>query len=79
MMRKRLTKREKLAVKKWFELSNYGRSYFCPFYNLDFGCKICLSWFPRTDKTHVCPCRDYSLKTVIRRAKEMIKFERRLP
>ena len=75
MMRKKLTKREKLGVKKWLDLNNFDSIDQCPFdeFYSDSLCDICFSWFPKIDKMWDCPCHKYSFKTVIKRAKEMME------
>jgi hypothetical protein len=75
MMRKKLTKKEKLAIKKWLDSNSHDRMSLCTFNIRDWNssCGICFSWFPKIEKTNSCPCREYSLKTIIKRAKEMME------
>ena len=68
-MKKKLTKGQKEGVRNWLDKKDYVR---CPF-DSPKDCHICESWFPKTKGTPYHPCDDYSLTTVIRLAKEMVK------
>jgi hypothetical protein len=63
-------------VKEWLELE-YGYSTTCPFHS-EFPAphEICGSWFPNasSDGFGKCPCQQYAISTVRRRAREMIRF-----
>jgi len=74
-MRKKLTEKQKLPVKKWLDSNSHDRMSLCIFNIWDWNssCGICFSWFPKIKKMNSCPCKEYSLKTVIKRAKEMIE------
>jgi hypothetical protein len=80
----KLTKKEKECVKEWLKDKDCGR---CPFTSIkrhlcfiaipENRHRICKSWFPKLIDNRLfnsnCPCSNYNLSTVIRRAKEMIK------
>ena len=75
----KLSKKTKQAIEGWLELQEVDKSHRCPFGCLDFAkpCKnICRAWFPRAKVWEGCPCHCYSLETVIKRAREMIRGEK---
>jgi hypothetical protein len=82
-MRIKLTKAERASVRKWLD---EGITEHCPFmntyrslYNPKMGHRICRSWFPRcipaaeNRYSGRCPCYVYTLETVLKRAREMVK------
>lgn len=83
MKRFRLPKGAKAAVREWLELPGLeGRDFAddckentCPFIDVPRPrcSKVCEGVFPRTKLTGQCPCHQYTLDYVIRRAKEIIR------
>ncbi len=70
-------KKEKYYIKIWLKLSNAEKDYACPFFDSPVypSCNFCLSWFPRR-KVLKCPCLNYTLKYVIKRAKQMLEDDK---
>ncbi len=68
--RKELTEIQKGKVNEWLK---HERIDYCPFAGegVKTVCPICQSWFPKIG--FLCPCHIYSLSTIIKRAKEMMK------
>jgi len=77
----RLNQEEKKSVRSWLR-TLYKRTT-CPFYTFDRckeECKVCYEAFPliTRDKygyVRSCPCAEYNLDTVIKRAKEMLRCQ----
>jgi len=76
-MKGKIPKRAKHAVKEWLKFED---KLDCPFHyplyrDRSWACKnICAIWFPRVSSiSKDCPCQLYALKTVVKRAREMIK------
>ncbi len=79
-MKKRLTKEQKECVREWLKLSWQKKKERCPFQLSEpRPHALCASWFPRCAlpdeerKGNICPCDNYFLSTVIKRARLMIK------
>jgi hypothetical protein len=61
---------EKKRVEKWLELNESEKEENCPFvFSKKARCNLCAEIFPRTKKRG-CPCFNYSLNYVTRKAKE---------
>ncbi len=78
-MKKALNMKQKACVKKW--LKSGSKEDDCPFqiYDPDYPHNICRSWFPKCVKKYdecPCPCHEYKMFTVIRRARQMLKGEK---
>lgn len=74
--RVKLSAEEKKCVDKWLKLTDIDKGIECPFFDCRgmFDCIVCHYWFPACSTSDLkCPCDHYSLKEVIKRAKEMIK------
>jgi len=74
-----LSEGEKRAVKKWLKQPPEIQRRKCPLNtSLGFGasvqCNVCFSWFPRSKKLESCPCTVYQLRTVKKRAREMLEY-----
>lgn len=71
--RRKLSKKAKQSVRDWLRnSSSEEKSNICPFED-DYRCIVCESWFPRCEITRRCPCHCYTLRTVIKKAKEMLE------
>ena len=86
-MKIKLNNTQKNAVKHWLKMEFRPKLVTCPFSKLRGNdylsqknkyCRICLSWFPKILSPEYNfivfhPCEVYSLKYVIKRAREMVK------
>jgi hypothetical protein len=78
----KITEKQKMYVKRWLE--GRDKESNCPFFPLGVpqGCNICKSYFPKIKRLdsfltvvpsfYECPCSLYPLKTVIKRANEIV-------
>jgi len=79
----KLSQKEKDGIKVWLRCADKIRS--CPFvfaygYGSTEKCEICYKMFPRLTKHYTnyvecCPCAEYKLNTVIKRAREVLKCQ----
>ncbi len=83
----KLSKRKVKQIEAWLKQDNDGRRLGCPFKydsnvyndicrNVYISFKICKKAFPKLrleTKNGNCPCDIYSLKHVIKKAKQMVK------
>ena len=65
-------------ITHWLNLENALKGGLCPFSEMTNKCDICNAIFPKLNKilqeaVTPCPCTKYSLKYVIKMAKEVIK------
>jgi len=77
----KLSQEEKDGIRYWLKL--YQKRMTCPFqpvrgFRNRRNCEICYKMFPRLVKdsdgsVETCPCTEYKLDTVIKRAEEALK------
>ncbi len=66
-----LSKARKKMVREWLDYRNPST---CPFKDWPTPHEICSSWFLKVNVIVNCPCQTYTLSTVRRKAREMIRF-----
>ena len=71
----KLPRGAKAAIRSWLALDGDRKRRRCPFANLFINCdSVCRKAFPRTRRRGSrCPCHEYTMDYVIRRAKELTR------